>query len=69
MQKILEMIILMYNLFIIDPAKQIKLKLFKIVILQIINLTKNLAMTIDQLKIIFTEMNKQEQAGVVSMKI
>jgi hypothetical protein len=26
-------------------------------------------MTIDQLKIIFTEMNKQEQAGVVSMKI
>jgi hypothetical protein len=63
------MIILIYNLFIIDPAKQIKLKLFKIVILQIINLTKNLAMTIDQLKIIFTEMNKQEQAGVVSMKI
>ena len=63
------MIILIYNLFIIDPAKQIKLKLYKIVILQIINLTKNLAMTIDQLKIIFTEMNKQEQAGVVSMKI
>jgi len=63
------MIILIYNLFIIDPAKQIKLKLFKIVILQIINLTKNLAMKIDQLKIIFTEMNKQEQAGVVSMKI
>ena len=63
------MIILIYNLFIIDPAKQIKLKLFKILILQIINLTKNLAMTIDQLKIIFTEMNKQEQAGVVSMKI
>jgi hypothetical protein len=63
------MIILIYNLFIIDPAKQIKLKLFKIVILQIINLTKNLAMTIDQLKIIFTEMNKQEQDGVVSMKI
>jgi hypothetical protein len=63
------MIILIYNIFIIDPAKQIKLKLYKIVILQIINLTKNLAMTIDQLKIIFTEMNKQEQAGVVSMKI
>ena len=63
------MIILIYNLFIIDPAKQIKLKLFKIVILQIINLTKNLAMTIDQLKIIFTEMNKQGQDGVVSMKI
>jgi hypothetical protein len=63
------MITLIYNLFIIDPAKQIKLKLYKIVILQIINLTKNLAMTIDQLKIIFTEMNKQEQAGVVSMKI
>ena len=63
------MIILIYNLFIIDPAKQIKLKLFKIAILHIINLTKNLAMTIDQLKIIFTEMNKQEQDGVVSMKI